>query len=151
MLEHEFSIPLLKLLAYEGAVESPLKPVKQEGKNIYRHEGLIYKVFFYQDLLEDQSLQVNVSNELAILKQAAAKQLKHLAPLRRVCLGPNHLAFAMPEYETDFRDYLEQRRDVRYLNKILLLIAEGIQELHDLGWVHRDLKPENVMVCNRPV
>jgi hypothetical protein len=52
------------------------------------------------------------------LKLAAEKKLEHLAHLRGVFLGANHVAFKLDTFDTDFRDYLEENRDVRYLTKI---------------------------------
>jgi len=50
-----------------------------------------------------------------------------------------------------FRDYLEDERDFRYLSKMLLMVIEGLRELHGLGYVHRDLKPENIVVNLKPL
>ena len=49
------------------------------------------------------------------------------------------------------RTYIEERRDIKQLNKIFLSIIEGVQALHDLGYVHRDLKPENIMLSLKPI
>ena len=49
-------------------------------------------MFFYSDLLEEQSMIINLTNEIAILKQAKKKELKHIAMLEEVYLGPNHVA-----------------------------------------------------------
>jgi serine/threonine protein kinase len=46
----------------------------------------------------------------------------------------------------DFRRYLRTSRDARKLGKILMYVATGLKELHELGYVHRDLKPENVVL-----
>jgi serine/threonine protein kinase len=51
----------------------------------------------------------------------------------------------------DYRDYLEEHRDPRHLCKILMMVLEGLQELHELGYVHRDLKPENIALTLRPL
>ena len=52
----------------------------------------------------------------------------------------------MLTYEMDFRRYLRVSRDPRKLGKILIKVAIGLQELHELGYVHRDLKPENIVL-----
>jgi len=50
----------------------------------------------------------------------------------------------------DFRRYLRTKRDSRKLGKILMLVANGLKELHELGYVHRDLKPENIVLNVQP-
>ena len=61
---------------------------------------------------------INLTNEIAVLKQAKKQGLKHIAKLEEVYLGPNHVALQLQKYDMDLRDYLEQHRDVRYLTKI---------------------------------
>ncbi len=74
-----------------------------------------------------------------------------MCPLIDSYLGPHHLAFSLPRYQMNFREYLSHHRDARHLNKIFLMIAGGLKELHENGFVHRDLKPENVMIRLRPL
>jgi cyclin-dependent kinase 2 len=112
---------------------------------------MIYKVFFYSDLLEEQSMVINITNEIAILKSAHKQELQHIAKLEGIFLGPNHVALQMKKYDMDLREYLERHRDVRYLTKIFTQVIEGLAELHNLGYVHRDLKPDNVVLTMRPL
>lgn len=37
------------------------------------------------------------------------------------------------------------------MNEIILRIIDGVEELHNLGFVHRDLKPDNVMMNLNPL
>jgi hypothetical protein len=62
---------------------------------------------------------LNIANEHAILKLSSEKDLKNLAHLKGVYLGRNHVAFRLHQYDIDFREYLEDMRDVRYIGKIL--------------------------------
>jgi len=66
-------------------------------------------------------------------------------------LGPNHVGFLFPKYEIDFRNYLEENRDPRHLQSILLQVGKGILELQSLGYVHRDLKPDNIVLNLKPL
>ena len=34
---------------------------------------------------------------------------------------------------------------------MLICIANGIKELHEMGYVHRDLKPENIVLTLKPL
>ena len=92
-----------------------------------------------------------MGNEYAVLKIAKKQSCKFLSPLIEAYIGVDHLAFSMPQYEMTFRDYLNQHRDHRHLNKIFSMITSGLRELHNNGFVHRDLKPENVMIRLRPL
>lgn len=65
--------------------------------------------------------------------------------------GTDHVALEMRSYEMDFRWYLLKHRNTRDLNKILLSVANGLKELHKLGYVHRDLKPDNIVLNTKPL
>ena len=71
--------------------------------------------------------------------------------METVRFGLDHASLVMPKYEMDFRRYLRRERDPRKLNTILLCVANGLKELHQLGYVHRDLKPENIVLNLKPV
>ena len=92
---HQYELSFIKLLAFEGAKESPLNPDRGDCKNIYEHEGFIFKVYFFDDMLENQSKLLYVQNEYAVLKQSAEKQMKHLAHLKGIFLGRNHVALKL--------------------------------------------------------
>ena len=79
---------------------------------------MVYKVFFFEDLVSDQNLTINVSNEYAVTKMAMKKELEHVAPLQKALIGINHIALCLPRYEMNFRDYLENHRDVRNLTRL---------------------------------
>ena len=53
-------LPILKLYALEGARDSTINPDPIDDKNIYDHDGLAFKVFFYADLLENQEKMIYV-------------------------------------------------------------------------------------------
>ena len=89
-------------------------------------------------------------NEYSVMKQADSIQLHNIIPLSEVRLGLEHVSLAMPRYEMDYRKYLRTERDPRKLGTILLCVANGLKELHELGYVHRDLKPENIVLNLKP-
>ena len=123
----------MKLIAFEGAKQSKITAVR-DGVHTIVHEGeLVYKLHYYEDFEFDQSYLTKVGNEYAVLKIARKQNLKHISPLIDAFLGVDHIAFAMPRYEMTFRDYLFHHRDPRHLNKIFLMIVDGLRELHSNG------------------
>jgi hypothetical protein len=56
---------------------------------------MIFKVFFFSDLIEEQSMIINITNEIAVLKAAKKEGLKHIAKLEEVFLGHNHIAIKL--------------------------------------------------------
>ena len=74
-------MPIVKLFALERAKQSPLNPDKGDAKNIYDHEGAVFKVYFYDHLFADQRKLLYVQNEYSVLKQAGEKGFRHLASL----------------------------------------------------------------------
>ena len=93
---------------------------------------------------------IDFLNEYGVLKQADVKQLHNIIPLSEVRLGLEHVSLVMPRYEMDYRKYLRNERDPRKLATILLCVANGLKELHEIGYVHRDLKPENIVLNLKP-
>jgi len=70
-------------------------------------------------MLADRNIQNNAITEHAILKKAALKNVSHIAHLKGVVIGVSHIAFSIPEYEMDFRDYLYTHRDPKHLPKFI--------------------------------
>jgi len=70
-------------------------------------------------MLVDRGRQCNAITEHAVLKQATIKGLKHIAHLEGTFIGVTHNAFSLKEYEMDFRSYLSEHRDPKYLPKLL--------------------------------
>ena len=93
---------------------------------------------------------IDFMNKYSVMKQAYVKQLSNVIQLSEVRLGFGHASLYMPTYQMDFRRYLRVERDARKLGKILMLVANGLKELHELGYVHRDMKPENIVLNLQP-
>jgi len=119
VLANQYDLPFVKLLAVEGARQSLLKLFSHEQKYSVKEEGVRYKVFYIDDMLIDRNIQNNAITEHAILKKAALKNLPHIAHLLGVYIGVTHIAFSIPEYDMDFRDYLYTNRDPKHLPKII--------------------------------
>ena len=90
-------------------------------------------------------------NEYAVSTLAKQNNLQHVIPLESFHLAPNHVGFLFPKYELDFRTFLENKRDARHIQSILLQLGKGILELHKLGYIHRDLKPDNIVLNLKPL
>ena len=91
------------------------------------------------------------SNEYAILKMASDRQSRHVICLQAVRLGPEHATLVIMNHEYVYRGYLRHFRDRRKLGEILIGVAHGLKELHEMGYVHRDLKPENIVLTLKPL
>ena len=51
----------------------------------------------------------------------------------------------------DYKEYLEQHRDPKHLPRIVEQVIDGVESIHQLGYVHRDLKQYNIMITLRPL
>ena len=112
---------------------------------------MVYKVYYFDDFVSDQSSILSFQNEYAVLKRSQVSDAKHLPHLLGVYIGVNHVALCMPKFEMDYREYLENHRDHRHLGRILLMVIDGLNELHEMGYVHRDLKPDNIGINLKPL
>ncbi len=110
----------------EGAHQSHLNINSYEGKRIVFEDGLVYKVFFFEDLAKDQGKVIWMSNDYAVLRKAQKANSQYVSQLIKVLIGASHVAFAMKRFEMSLRDYLEDHRDPRHLGKILQMVAEGV-------------------------
>ena len=81
-------------------------------------------------MLVDRNIINNATTEHAILRKAALKQLPHVAHLLGVFIGTTHVAFEIPNYEMDFRDYLSTHRDIKHLPRIIEQLIDGVESLH---------------------
>jgi serine/threonine protein kinase len=59
-------------------------------------------------------------------------------------------AYLVMEYErgVEFRDYVKQRRNIAEteLIDLFLSIADGLDQVHQTGYLHRDIKPVNLII-----
>lgn len=66
-------------------------------------------------------------------------------------MGQDHVAERFQKYEMTLRDYIRNNRCPKDLNKILLHVVNGVEELHHIGYQHRDLKPDNIVLNINPL
>lgn len=150
VLEKQYRLPILKLVAYEGALQSNITPVRDGITQMHYREKEAYKVHYFADMELDTAYVSRIGLEYQILKLAAKHQSLHLSPLHNAYLGRDHVAFKVPKYEISLAQWLRKSRDTRHYLKIFLQVIAGLRELHDMGFVHRDLRPSNIMLCTRP-
>ena len=67
VLRMEFYVPFMKLLAIEGAKQSPLHPMPNERQRIYIEDEKLYKVHFVEDMILDRNAQLSAQTEHSIL------------------------------------------------------------------------------------
>ena len=68
VLRNQFNLPFFKLLASEGALESPIKLHSATCTYSQAHDGARYKIFYIEDMLVDGNIQSNAITVNAILK-----------------------------------------------------------------------------------
>ena len=64
-------VPVLKLLAIDGALESPLKEIHVHGVHIQVHDNMVYKCYPHFSFLKNEDAIQGFTNELAIMKKAS--------------------------------------------------------------------------------
>jgi serine/threonine protein kinase len=111
----------------------------------------IFKCYQFSGLIQNQEQILGLTNEYSILRLAKEEELFYLMRLDRFYLSRDHVALSMEKFQMDFRDYLRNHRDYRYLGRILIDVSKGLRELHAIGYVHRDLKPENIVIDLKPL
>lgn len=78
----------------------------------------------------------------------------HVVKLLDVFRRGDYYYMVLPYYKTDLFDEIAYKRIKDYCTiiKILLGTAEGVQDLHKIGYIHGDIKLENIMLdsCNKP-
>ncbi len=95
MLRLEFYLPFIRLLAVEGAKQSPLLPLPNDRTKMYTHEGKLFKVFFYEEMIADRNILLNAQTEHSVLQLATTKGIHNLCQLKSVLLGFNHVAYEL--------------------------------------------------------
>ena len=92
------------------------------------------------------------------LFKAGLKVHRKLSPHPNVIRFINHgktdgTLFMVLQYihGTDLKALLARKHDiVDNVADVLIQMADGLNHLHDRGWIHLDYKPENIMVGDRP-
>ena len=64
----------------------------------------------------------------------------------------NNSGYMVMQYEDGFslQDALAGRKtlDAEALQKIVPPLLDGLEQIHDLGFIHRDIKPDNIYLRN---
>ena len=66
-----YLVPILKLLAIDGALESPLKEIQVQGVHIQEHDNVVYKCYPHFSFLKNEDTIQGFTNELAIMEKAS--------------------------------------------------------------------------------
>jgi hypothetical protein len=66
-----YIVPILKLLAIDGALESPLKEIQVQGIHIQEHDNVVYKCYPHFSFVKNEESIQGFTNELAIMEKAS--------------------------------------------------------------------------------
>jgi serine/threonine protein kinase len=138
-------------MAIEGIPQSKEKIEDNDDISVICREDCALKIYPFSVFVKNQSKQMEFFNEYTIMTEASKGNFLKVIHLSGCELGSDHILLRMPRYPLSFREYLWRHRDANQLRTLMIDIALGLKELHELGYVHRDLKPENVMVSLKPV
>lgn len=149
--ELKFALPIIYLMAFQGAKQSTLDIQGAEILPIIPSETRVSKCYPYQVLLKDFNLVRGLTTDHHIMSEAKELDLFYIMHLTNIFIGKDHVALEMEKYDMDFRTYIRKHRDYRHLPRLLIEVAKGLKELHHMGYIHRDVKPENIVIRLRPL
>ena len=66
-----YIVPILKLLAIDGALESPLKEIQVQRVHIQEHDNVVYKCYPHFSFVKNEESIQGFTNELAIMEKAS--------------------------------------------------------------------------------
>lgn len=114
-------IPILATFNQGNCLQSFLKPEPGENKKqvIFARES-VYKVYVFEDFIENQQRQIEFFNELTVTTMAKEKRLPNVIHHQGTYMGVDHIALKLPIHQIDFRSYLRGRRNPKHLVAILL-------------------------------
>lgn len=115
----------------------------------------------YDEIIKG-NIRINPKNrsffsEIKVLKNCSINKTNHVVDISYdgyLSFEQNNREYAYPFYimeyaDTDLKEYMEaNRKDMSYEDKVILCsqLANGLYELHSLGYYHRDLKPDNIFM-----
>lgn len=71
--------------------------------------------------------------------------------MESILKGDDYLCMTMKRFPMNYRQYLDSHRDPIQIPLILAQIVQGLEQVHELGFIHRDLRPENIVLSLDPL
>ena len=156
----------LKIIDEEEKREVVVKPNREEKRYFdfeYICQGFFAKVYKAKDINNKPVAvkRINIKNnprfyEIAKRECSLLNSInsKHIIKLQDAFVNEPYLYMILPLYKMDLFEYLPKLiGKPNKIFKILLGIAKGLRDLHQLELMHGDIKPENIMLTddNEPI
>jgi len=143
--------PMIHMVLMNCTEKRDFKMKEGLHREVIYENSFVYKLYCLESFKQKQEMQIELWNEYNITMIAKEQDCKNLIQLEGVVRGENCVGLKFKKLKYDLHDYFKLYTRPKIMKEILLKIIEGLEELHEMGWVHRDLKPANVVLREDPL